>query len=107
MKQKGVAHIALIIILLTGIVVGVYLIKQKGFFTFRSKAEQPEILNALELTDQDGNPLECNGAVTPITCTTSTLYIKVKMKNKSALTPDSGSSAGSGDTDNGSEGNPD
>lgn len=85
-KEKGVIHIGLIILLLIGIAVGVYLVQNKGFFKFNSKANTSEIIQALDLRDADNNPLQCDESVSPPVCYTSSLDIKLRVKNKGALT---------------------
>lgn len=87
MNQKGVVHILPIIIILMGIVAGVYFIQKEGFFLFKPKASGgAEIIEALELTDANGNKLECDTSVNPPTCFTSTLDVNVKVKDKDAIT---------------------
>lgn len=91
-KQKGIVHIGLIVLLLIGIGAGVFLIKRNQSAVFKSSAYQSEILGALDIRDADGNPLNCNESVSPPVCEVSTLDIKIRVKNREALTP-SGASA--------------
>lgn len=86
-KQRGIAHIGLIVLLIIGISVGVYLIKRDQSAVFKSQAYQSEILSALDIRDQNGNPLNCDESVSPPVCETEDLDIKIRVKDKTALTP--------------------
>jgi len=58
-NQKGIAHIALIFILLVGIVTGVYLVQKKGFQIFKPKAATENIVvNPADGNDEKGNRCE-------------------------------------------------
>lgn len=78
------------IVLLVGLFVGVYLVQRQQ--QIKSRASTPErtnLLQAFEFKDANGNVLQCTPAQDsePVTCTTSTLDINVRLKDSSALTP--------------------
>ncbi len=74
--------IFLIILLVSGTIIGVYLVQNKQIF--KSKASQ-EIYNAFEFsqtTNQGQVPVSCSGN----SCTTNSLDIQVKVKDLQNLT---------------------
>ena len=85
-REAGIAHILLIIFLLTAIGIGVYLVQKEGFLKFKSRAYTSEVLEGLELLDADGKALECDQSTTPPTCYTQTLNIQVRVKDQNAFT---------------------
>lgn len=88
--EAGIAHILLIIVLLIGLVGGVYLVQRSELFKTKSKATASEILEAVEIRDANGNPLQCDTSTDPNlpTCTTTTKDISVTVKKSDALRSD-------------------
>ncbi len=86
-KQKGFIHILgsilLLVILLGGVGVGLYLVQHSTIF--KSKASQAPILDALEMTDSTGNPIQCDASTNPPTCNISSPEVNFKIKNINAL----------------------
>ena len=88
MKALGVKQMIAIIVvfvLIIGVGVGVYLVQRQQ--TIKSKASAGSFVNALEINDQDGKPIQCDSTTNPPTCTTGTLDVTVKMKDKTLLLP--------------------
>lgn len=84
MNQKGViAHILLIIILVAGLIAGVYLVQHPQIFRPKAGGGSP-IIGALEMKDSNGGDIHCDGANPPV-CETSTQDIIIKIKDLDAL----------------------
>lgn len=92
-NQKGIiGHVLLIVILILGLIVGVYLIKNPTIF--KSKAANPPILDALKITDtaDPPNELNCNGAVNPPSCEITSPDVIFTIKDIDALIPNNSGS---------------
>lgn len=85
-NQRGIIHMLPLILILIGIVAGVYLIQKNGL-TYKSKASQSEICSALSIKDKYGKDLECDCGQTPPVCKTKSLDINIRVKYKTSLTP--------------------
>lgn len=68
----------IIILLLAGLVVGVYLVQTKQIFKSRAFTDVNE---AFEMTDDLGNNLKCGGD----TCETESLRVNIRIKDVPAL----------------------
>ncbi len=66
-------------VLIIGLILSLYLAQQVQ--KYRSKASQ-EVLNAFEVTDEEGRPLEIEGD----TYKTQSLDVKIKVKDLESLT---------------------
>lgn len=86
LSKWQIISLAGVLILLVGLIVGVYLVKRQQITKTRAAVD---LSNALEIRDADNNLLTCTPAsgTTPMTCTTSTLNIKLKVTNPNALVP--------------------
>lgn len=82
-KKQIIGAIALLV-LIVGVGVGVYLVQTQQIL--KSKATT-NFIDAFEIKDANDNILTCDGSTTPPTCTTSTLDIKVRVKDVSPLLP--------------------
>ena len=82
---KQIIGIIVVFVLVAGLAVGVYLVQRQQ--TIKSKASAGSFVNALEINDQDGKPIQCDSTTNPPTCTTGTLDVTVKMKDKTLLLP--------------------
>lgn len=84
LNQKGIAHLLMLIILLIGLGVGLYVLKNPTMF--KSKAAQPPILDALRITDSTTHEeLNCDGNNNPPTCEVSSPGVTFQIKNINAL----------------------
>lgn len=85
--QHGVSslQLILIILLLIGLGVGIYLATRPQ--VYRSKADTigSGWVNALEMTDSNGNRIICNTATNPPECITNTPVINIKVINPSLV----------------------
>ncbi len=70
-------QILILIILFVGIIVGVILVQRQQIF----KSRAYDIRNSFEVTDPDGNQLNCSGT----SCDTKSLDVKVKIKDLNSL----------------------
>ena len=82
---KQMIAIIVVFVLLVGLGVGVYLVQRQQ--TIKSKASAGSFVNAFEIKDSNGNVITCDGSTYPPTCTTPTLDISVKVKDKTLLLP--------------------
>lgn len=85
-NQSGIVHILPLILILIGIIAGVYLIQKNEMLTYKSNASQSEICSALSITDRNGKDLECDCGQTPPVCKTKSLDINIRVKDKTGLT---------------------
>lgn len=85
MSIKKIIGIIVILVLVVGVGVGVYLVQKQQ--TIKSKASAGSFVNAFEIKDKDGNVINCDSSTSPPTCTTKTLDITVKVKDKTLLLP--------------------
>lgn len=69
-------QIAGVIILLVGLIAGIYLVQQTQIFKPKAATN---ILNAFEITGPDGKALKCDGSTNPPTCETSSLEVTIKL----------------------------
>lgn len=86
LNQTGVVHILLLIVLLAGIVGGVYLVNNSTLI-FKPKASSNPIINALEMKDSSGKSITCDSSTNPPNCETETQDITIKIKDLDALIP--------------------
>ncbi len=82
---KQMIAIVVVFVLLIGLGVGVYLVQRQQ--TIKSKASAGSFVNAFEIKDKDGNLIQCDSSTNPPTCTTQTLDVTVKVKDKALLLP--------------------
>lgn len=85
MSIKKIIGIIIIFVLVIGVGVGVYLVQRQQ--TMKSKAAAGSFVNAFEIKDKDGNVIQCDGSTNPPTCTTKSLDVTVKVKDKTLLLP--------------------
>jgi hypothetical protein len=71
-------RVSLIILLLVGIVIGVYLVQNTQIFNSRASSN---VADAFEIKDANGNLIQCNGN----TCYTETDRVDIRLKNVSVL----------------------
>lgn len=74
-------QIAAVVILLVGLIAGIYLVQKTQIFKPKA-AVGDRILNAFEITDSAGSQLPCQMEGDPpiLTCQTSNLDVKIKLK---------------------------
>lgn len=70
-------QIIIIVFLALALIIGLYLVQKVQ--VFKPKAVT-NILNAFDLSDDKGNPLDCDPTTTQPICRTSSLDIKIKLK---------------------------
>ena len=88
MSTIGVKQIIGIIataLLIIGVGVGVYLVRQQQ--TIKSRASAGSFVDAFEIKDKNGNIINCDSSTNPPTGNTSTLDITVKVKDPALLLP--------------------
>ncbi len=85
MSIKKIIGMIVIFVLVVGVGVGVYLVQRQQ--VVKSKASAGNFVNAFEIKDKDGNVINCDSNTSPPTCTTKTLDITVKVKDKTLLLP--------------------
>lgn len=85
MSIKQIIGIIIIFVLVVGVGVGVYLVQRQQ--TMKSKAAAGSFVNAFEIKDKDGNLIQCDSSTNPPTCTTKSLDVTVKVKDKTLLLP--------------------
>lgn len=76
--QISKLQLIVVVILLVGLVVGLYLVQRTQIFKPRATGET--ILNAFDITDVNGSPLPCRMEGNTPTCDTSSLDVKIKLK---------------------------
>lgn len=72
-------------VLIIAIPLTVYLAQTQQIF--KSRASSSPVLDAFEIKDSEGNPINCDSSTNPPTCTTSTQDITIKIKDLGALIP--------------------
>ncbi len=82
MNQKGIVHLILILILVAGLIAGLYLVQNTQIF--KPKASNTWV-NAFEIKDANGNVINCDASTSPPTCETSTEEVEIKVKDLDAL----------------------
>ena len=83
-NQKGViSHLLLIIILVIGLIAGLYLVQHPQIF--KPKASSNPIIDALEMKDSEGNNIDCNGSANPPLCETTSSDVTIKIKDLDIL----------------------
>lgn len=85
LSRKQIIGIALVVLVMVGAALGIYLLQQQQ--RIKSKASGGSFVNAFEIKDQNGNIISCDTATNPPTCTTSTLEVKVRVKDVNPLLP--------------------
>lgn len=85
MAQRGIiAYIVLFVLLIVGIVIGVYLVQHPQIF--RPKAsEGNQIIPVLEMKDSQGKEINCDASVNPPSCETETQDITIKVRDWNTL----------------------
>lgn len=81
-KLKLALGVLLILVLGAGLIGAVYMLQQQQ--NLKSKAAT-NIIQAFDIKDDQGNSLSCDGSTNPPTCTTSSLDIKIKIKDLNIL----------------------
>lgn len=84
---KQIVGIIIIALLIIGVGVGVYLVRQQQTIKSRATVGPGNFVNAFEIKDQNGNVITCDSSTNPPTCNTSTLDITVKVKDPAPLLP--------------------
>ena len=74
-------QIIILVILLLGLIIGVILVQKQQIFKSRADLN---IGSNIEVTDPDGNQLNCSGT----SCDTKSLDVKVKIKDLNSLIED-------------------
>lgn len=81
MLQKGViSHILLFVLLIAGIVIGLYLVQRPQIFRSRAN-EGSQIVSIMEMKDSNNKDIHCNTSTTPPVCETETQNISIKIKD--------------------------
>lgn len=80
--EQGVAHLLLLVIILIGLVVGIYLLQTQKIF--KSKASN-NMMNAFEFNNNKNQVLNCDGSVNPPVCNTNSLDVTVQVKDLEEL----------------------
>lgn len=84
---KQIIGIIVSALLIIGVGVGVYLVRQQQTIKSRATGSPGNFVNAFEIKDSNGNIITCDASTNPPTCTTSTLDITVKVKDTASLLP--------------------
>lgn len=81
-------QIAGVIVLLVGLIAGVFLVQQTQIFKPRADVGAIQLEKAFNITNAQGSPLPCTPASgsEPVTCTTDTLDVQVSVKDLNELT---------------------
>lgn len=81
-------QIAGLIVLLIGLIAGIYLVQQTQIFKPRADVGNINLLNAFKITNDQGVDLQCTPASgsEPVTCTTDTLNVNISVKDLNELT---------------------
>lgn len=78
----GFWQMVLVLVLLAALAVGVYLVQRQQ--TYKSEAANSWV-NAFEIKDSKGNVLTCDSTTNPPTCTSPSLNVTIRIKDKDAL----------------------
>lgn len=88
---KQIIGIIVSVILIAGVGVGVYLVRQQQ--TIKSRAAAGSFVTAFEIKDKNGNIINCDSSTNPPTCNIPLPYssdnavITVKVKDPAPLLP--------------------
>jgi hypothetical protein len=85
--QRGISSIqlVLVILLLIGLAVGIYLIGRPQTYKSNASTIGNGWVNALEITDSNGNRIVCDTTKNPVECITSTTTVNVKVTNPNLI----------------------
>lgn len=77
-NQKGLASIFIVLILIVGLILGIYLVQQRQSLRTRANIDE---LSAFEIKDQLGQPLKCDTSKNPPECFTTTRDFSIRLKD--------------------------
>lgn len=83
-----------IVVLLVGLIVGIFLVQQTQIFKPRASTTGPDLTKAFKVTNERGETLNCvretrnaDGSIKdPVTCTTDTLNVNIQVQDLAELT---------------------